>query len=62
MDAGRPSATAMAVAVSRGSHRACDEPPWVLDDPYALSLAGPACTTAISRDGPMAFVRPRPSA
>jgi methyltransferase (TIGR00027 family) len=42
MDAGRPSATAMAVAVSRGSHRADDEPPWVLDDPYALMLAGPA--------------------
>jgi len=42
MDAGRPSATAMAVAVSRDSHRAYDEPPWVLDDPYALMLAGPA--------------------
>jgi methyltransferase (TIGR00027 family) len=42
MDAGRPSATAMAVAVSRGSHRAYDEPPWILDDPYALLLAGPA--------------------
>jgi methyltransferase (TIGR00027 family) len=42
MDAERPSATAMAVAVSRGSHRAYDEPPWVLDDPYALMLAGPA--------------------
>jgi methyltransferase (TIGR00027 family) len=42
MDAGRPSATAMAVAVSRGSHRAYDQPPWVLDDPYALPLAGPA--------------------
>ena len=42
MDAGRPSATAMAVAVSRGSHRAYDQPPWVLDDPYAQLLAGPA--------------------
>jgi hypothetical protein len=30
MDAGRPCATAMAVAVSRGSHRADDEPPWPL--------------------------------
>jgi methyltransferase (TIGR00027 family) len=42
MDVGKPSATAMAVAVSRGSHRAYDEPPWVLDDPFALSLAGSA--------------------
>lgn len=42
MDSGRPSATAMAVAVSRDSHRAYDEPPWILDDPFALSLVGPA--------------------
>jgi methyltransferase (TIGR00027 family) len=42
MDSGQPSATAMAVAVSRDSHRAYDQPPWIFDDPYALSLVGPA--------------------
>jgi methyltransferase (TIGR00027 family) len=29
------------VAVARGMHRSCDQPPWVLNDPFALELAGP---------------------
>jgi methyltransferase (TIGR00027 family) len=27
--------------VARGVHRSYDQPPWVLDDPFALPLAGP---------------------
>jgi methyltransferase (TIGR00027 family) len=42
MDAARPSTTAMMVAVSRDAHRVSDEPPWILDDPYARVLVGPA--------------------
>ena len=38
---GEPSRTAIATAVARGRHRLHDDPPWVLDDPFALSLAGP---------------------
>jgi methyltransferase (TIGR00027 family) len=41
MDPAKASATAAAVAVARGAHRSCDQPPWVLDDPFALQLAGP---------------------
>jgi methyltransferase (TIGR00027 family) len=41
MDSARASATAVGVAVARGVHRSCDQPPWVLDDPFALQLAGP---------------------
>jgi methyltransferase (TIGR00027 family) len=40
MDTG-PSRTALLVAVGRGIHRLYDAEPWVLDDPFALSLAGP---------------------
>lgn len=38
---GEPSRTAMATAVARGRHRLYDEPPWILDDPFALPLVGP---------------------
>jgi methyltransferase (TIGR00027 family) len=41
MDPARASATAASVAVARGAHRSYDEPPWVLDDPFALLLVGP---------------------
>lgn len=41
MDPVKASATATGVAVARGAHRSCDQPPWVLDDPFALQLAGP---------------------
>jgi methyltransferase (TIGR00027 family) len=32
----------MMAATARGLHRFQDPPPWVFDDPYALSLVGPA--------------------
>jgi len=41
MDPAKASATAVDVAVARGIHRSCDQFPWVLDDPFALTLAGP---------------------
>src|SRR5487761_1542126 len=41
MDPAKASATAVGVAVARGAHRSYDQPPWVLDDPFALQLAGP---------------------
>jgi methyltransferase (TIGR00027 family) len=41
MDPATASATATGVAVARGVHRSYDQPPWVLDDPFALPLAGP---------------------
>lgn len=41
MDPAKASATATGVAVARSAHRSCDQPPWVLDDPFALQLAGP---------------------
>jgi|SRR5215467_3580616 len=37
----KASATAAGVAVARGVHRSHDQPPWVLDDPFALPLVGP---------------------
>ena len=37
-----PSRTAMLAAVGRGLHRLEAAPPWVLDDPFALMLVGPA--------------------
>src|SRR5690242_2668938 len=37
-----PSRTAMLAAVARGLLRLEMPPPWVLDDPFALVLAGPA--------------------
>lgn len=40
MNAGEPSRSAMSAAVARGIHRLWDEPPWVLDDPFALQLVG----------------------
>jgi methyltransferase (TIGR00027 family) len=41
MDPVKASATAAGVAVARGAHRSYEQPPWVLDDPFALRLAGP---------------------
>jgi methyltransferase (TIGR00027 family) len=41
MDPAMASATAAGVAVARGAHRSYDQPPWVLDDPFALLLVGP---------------------
>jgi hypothetical protein len=41
MNPAEASATATGVAVARGVHRSYDQPPWVLDDPFALLLAGP---------------------
>ena len=41
MEAGQPSRTAMSAAVARGTHRLWDDPPWILDDPFALVLVGP---------------------
>ncbi len=31
----------MSAAVARGRHRLWDEPPWIIDDPFALVLVGP---------------------
>jgi methyltransferase (TIGR00027 family) len=36
-----PSKSAMRTALSRARHRLEDDRPWVLDDPFALSLIGP---------------------
>jgi methyltransferase (TIGR00027 family) len=36
-----PSRTAVITAIARGQHRLQDPTPWVFDDPFALSLAGP---------------------
>jgi methyltransferase (TIGR00027 family) len=36
-----PSNTAKIAALARGYHRLLQRPPWVIDDPYALSLIGP---------------------
>lgn len=36
------SRTALSTAVARGRHRFQDDPPWVLDDPFALPLVGPS--------------------
>jgi methyltransferase (TIGR00027 family) len=36
-----PSRTAKLAALARGQHRLQEKPPWVIDDPYALSLIGP---------------------
>jgi methyltransferase (TIGR00027 family) len=33
--------TSMMAALARGLHRQLHAPPWILDDPYALSLVGP---------------------
>jgi methyltransferase (TIGR00027 family) len=42
MDAASPpSRSAMSAAVARGTHRLWDEPPWLVDDPFALVLVGP---------------------
>jgi methyltransferase (TIGR00027 family) len=41
MDMAKASATAADVAVARGAHRLHDQPPWVIDDPFALRLVGP---------------------
>ncbi len=38
---GEPSRTAILAAVARGDLRLQFEPPWVLDDPFALVLVGP---------------------
>ena len=36
-----PSQTAKLAAIARGQHRLTHRKPWILDDPYALSLVGP---------------------
>lgn len=41
MQASEPSTTAKMTAITRGRHRIEDDYPWVLDDPFALSLVGP---------------------
>ncbi len=41
MDTTQPSRSAMSAAVARGTHRLWDDPPWILDDPFALILVGP---------------------
>ncbi len=35
-----PSRTAILAAVQRGRHRLEDDPPWILDDPFALKFVG----------------------
>jgi methyltransferase (TIGR00027 family) len=37
-----PSQTAKLAVIARGQHRLTYRQPWILDDPYALSLVGPA--------------------
>ena len=39
-----PSRTSIGTALRRGQHRLGHERPWVLDDPFALLLIGPAWT------------------
>jgi methyltransferase (TIGR00027 family) len=41
MQPAEPSQTAKIAAIARGHHRLLYRRPWVLDDPYALSLVGP---------------------
>lgn len=41
MQPAEPSRTAKIAAIARGQHRLLHRPPWVLDDPLALPLAGP---------------------
>jgi methyltransferase (TIGR00027 family) len=41
MTSKEPSRTALMSAVARGRHRLTDPRPWVMDDPFALSLVGP---------------------
>ncbi|HET6867756.1 MAG TPA: class I SAM-dependent methyltransferase [Solirubrobacteraceae bacterium] len=41
MQHGEPSQTAKLAAIARGQHRLRYRQPWILDDPYALSLVGP---------------------
>jgi methyltransferase (TIGR00027 family) len=41
MQPAEPSRTAKIAAIARGMHRLEHPPPWVLDDPFALPLAGP---------------------
>lgn len=40
MNGSEPSRSAMSAAAARGIHRLRDDPPWVLDDPFALPLVG----------------------
>jgi methyltransferase (TIGR00027 family) len=42
MEEGKPSRTAMMAATARGLHRLETAPPWIFDDPLALTLVGPA--------------------
>lgn len=59
----RPSRTAVLVAVARALHRE-EPPPWVLDDPLAMGLAGDEgpevakrIRTELSHEGLLAFTR-----
>ena len=40
MDPAKASAMVTGAAVARSARRSYDQPPWVLDDPFALRLAG----------------------
>jgi len=40
MDPAKASAMVTGAAVARSARRLYDQPPWVLDDPFALRLAG----------------------
>lgn len=42
MQPAEPSQTAKFAAIARGQHRLTFRQPWILDDPYALSLVGAA--------------------
>lgn len=46
----------MSAAVARGTHRLWDDPPWILDDPFALVLVGPGWEEFAA--GSRALVRP----
>ncbi|KAA6460926.1 class I SAM-dependent methyltransferase [Acidobacteria bacterium AB60] len=48
MQAGKPSRTALRVAIRRAAHRIADPPP-VLDDPIALRLIGPGHENDLER-------------
>lgn len=53
MEAGRPSETAVLTATQRGLHRLEEDPPWILDDHYALPLVGPIWTELRARLAPV---------
>jgi methyltransferase (TIGR00027 family) len=48
-----PSNTAKMAALARGLHRLRHDPPWVLDDPFAIPLIGPAWEDLFAAVNPM---------